>query len=114
MKKQSKLQLAKKEAKKQSKKSYEEETKSLIADLKTRKKDISRQLDLLEKSVINWDEEKERKAQRTLGVLMLDLILEDFGGKIYNESLSDKRWAAIRKWSRLSPQSLDTQSRIRI
>jgi len=112
MKKESKLELAKKEAKKLSKKSYEEETKSLIADLKTRKKDISRQLGLLEKSVINWDEEKERKAQRMLGVLMLDLILEDFGGKIYNESLSDKRWTAIRTFSRLSPH--DTQGRIRI
>ena len=66
MKQQSKLQLAKQEAKKISRKFHEEEEKSIIADFKTRKKGISRQLDLLEKSVIDFDEEKERKAQRIL------------------------------------------------
>jgi len=58
MEKQSEIQLTKEEFKKIMKKGHEEEKKMRTADFKTIKKDISHQLDLLEKNTIEYDEDK--------------------------------------------------------
>jgi len=101
MKKQSKIQLTKEEFKKIMKKGHEEEKKACTADFKTRKKNISHHIDLLKKNVINWDEDKIRKAQRKLGTLMLDLILEDFFMKEYNLPSQKKMDAAFEEYRKM-------------
>jgi len=55
LEKQSKIQLAREEYEEVQNKFYEERKQSVIADFKIRKKEISHQLDLLEKNVIDDD-----------------------------------------------------------
>ena len=83
MKKQSKIPLTKEKFKKLYKKLHGEEKNARTADFKTRKKNISHQIDLLEKNVTKGDEDKILKTKKMLGALMLDLILEDFLNKEY-------------------------------
>jgi len=83
MEKQSKIQLAKEEWKEVQNKFYEERKQSVIADFKILKKDISSKLDLLEKNVIDDDEDKQQKTKKMLDSLMLELIHEDFVNKTY-------------------------------
>ena len=64
LEKQSKIQLAKEEWKELRNKFHEERKQSVITDFKIRKKDISHQLDLLEKNVIDDDEDKQRKTKK--------------------------------------------------
>jgi len=66
LEKQSKIQLAKEEWKEVQDKFYEERKQSVIADFKIRKKDISHQLDLLEKNVIDDNEDKQRKTKKNV------------------------------------------------
>jgi len=102
MKKQSKLQLAKKEYEEVLKIFYEVRKKDVITDFKIRKKGISHQLDLLEKYVIDDDiEGKQRKVQRMLGGSMLDLILEDFENKIYKMPSRINARLAFRKYMKI-------------
>ena len=67
MKKQSKTPLTKEEFKKLYNKLHEEEKKARTADFKTRKKNISHHIDLLEKNVTKGDEKNIRKAKKMLG-----------------------------------------------
>ena len=98
MKKQSEIQLAKEEWKNLNKKFHEERAKSVIADFKIRKKDISRQLDLLEKNVIDDDEDKQRKTKKMLDLLMHKLIHEDFINKTYSVPSRSKMRPALGKY----------------
>ena len=98
MQKQSEIQLAKEEWKEVQNKFYEERTKSVIADFKIRKKDISHQLDLLEKNVIDDDEDKQRKTKKMLDFLMLKLIHEDFINKTYRVVSRGKMRPALAKY----------------
>jgi len=83
------------------KKFYEEREKSVIADFKIRKKDISRQLDLLEKNVIDDDEDKQRETKKMLDFLMLELIHEDFENKTYRVPSRRKMRPAFRKYAKI-------------
>ncbi len=96
--KQSKIQLTKEEFKKIMKKGYEEEKKVRTADFKTIKKDISHQLDLLEKNTTEYDEDKTRKIKKAIGKLMLDVINEDFSMKEYNVPSQKKMDIAMTKY----------------
>jgi len=98
MKKQSQIQLTKEEFEKIMEKGQEEEKKACTTDFKTRKKNISHHIDLLEKNVINGDDDKILKTQRMLGVLMLDLILEDFLMKEYDVPSQKKIDIAMTKY----------------
>jgi len=96
--KQSKIQLAKEEYEEVQNKFHEERKQSVIADFKIRKKDISHQLDLLEKNVIDDDEDKQRETKKILDFLMLELIHEDFVNKTYRVSSRGKMRPAFRKY----------------
>jgi len=98
MQKQSEIQLAKEEWKEVQNKFYEERKQSVIADFKIRKKDISHQLDLLEKNVIDDDEDKQRKTKKMLDFLMLKLIHEDFINKTYKVPSREKMRPALGKY----------------
>ena len=98
MKKQSEIQLAKEEWKNLNKKFHEERAKSVMVDFKIRKKDISRQLDLLEKNVIDDDEDKQRKTKKMLDLSMLKLIHEDFINKTYSVASRSKMRPALGKY----------------
>ena len=98
MKKQSEIQLAKEEWKNLNKKFHEERAKSVMVDFKIRKKDISRQLDLLEKNVIDDDEDKQRKTKKMLDLLMHKLIHEDFINKTYRVASRGKMRPALGKY----------------
>ena len=98
MNKQSEIQLAKQEYEDLNKKFHEERAKSVIADFKIRKKDISRQLDLLEKNVIDDDEDKQRKTKKMLDLLMHKLIHEDFINKTYSVPSRSKMRPALGKY----------------
>ena len=98
MKKQSEIQLAKEEWKEVQDKFYEERKQSVIADFKIRKKDISRQLDLLEKNVIDDDEDEQRKTKKMLDLLMHKLIHEDFINKTYSVPSRSKMRPALGKY----------------
>jgi len=79
---------------------YEQDTnKAIKTDFKTIRKKISRQLDLLEKNIIDIDDEKTQKVKKTIGTLMLDLI-----NKNHNDyaSLSGRRKVglALRKFGK--------------
>ncbi|NWJ30215.1 hypothetical protein HX850_04800 [Marine Group I thaumarchaeote] len=84
LEKQSKNQLTKEKFEKIMKKGHEEEKEARKADFEIIKKDISHQLDLLEKNTTDYDEEKTRKIKKAIGKLMLDVINEDFSTKEYN------------------------------
>ena len=96
--KQSEIELAKEEWKNVNKKFYEERAKSVMADFKIRKKDISHQLDLLEKNVIDDDEDKQRKTKKMLDLLMHKLIHEDFVNKTYKVASRSKMRPALGKY----------------
>ena len=98
MKEQSKIQLAKTEWKEVQNKFYEERKQSVIADFKIQKKDISHQLDLLEKNVIDDDEDKQRKTKKMLDLLMHKLIHEDFINKTYRVPSRSKMRPALGKY----------------
>jgi len=98
MEKQSKIQLAKEEWKEVQDKFYDERKQSVIADFKIRKKDISGQLDLLEKNVIDDDEDKQRETKRMLDFLMHELIHEDFVNKTYRVPIRGKMRPALGKY----------------
>ena len=98
MQNQSEIQLAKEEWKEVQNKFYEERKQSVIADFKIRKKDISHQLDLLEKNVIDDDEDKQRKTKKILDFLMLKLIHEDFINKTYRVPSRSKMRPALGKY----------------
>ena len=98
LEKQSEIQLAKTEWKEVQDKFYEERKQSVIADFKIRKKDISRQLDLLEKNVIDDDEDKQRKTKKMLDLLMHKLIHEDFINKTYSVPSRSKMRPALGKY----------------
>jgi len=98
MQKQSEIQLAKEEWKEVQNKFYEERKQSVIADFKIRKKDISHQLDLLEKNVIDDDEDRQRKTKKMLDFLMLKLIHEDFINKTYGVPSRGKMRPALGKY----------------
>ena len=98
MQNQSEIQLAKEEWKEVQNKFYEERKQSVIADFKIRKKDISHQLDLLEKNVIDDDEDKQRKTKKMLDFLMLKLIHEDFINKTYRVASRGKMRPALGKY----------------
>ena len=98
MNKQSEIQLAKEEWKELRNKFHEERAKSVIADFKIRKKDISHQLDLLERNTIKYDEDKTRKTKKMLDLLMLKLIHEDFINKTYRVSSRSKMRPALGKY----------------
>ena len=98
LEKQSKIQLAKEEWKEVQNKFYEERKQSVIADFKIRKKEISHQLDLLEKNVIDDDEAKQRKTKKILDFLMLELIHEDFENKTYRVASRSKMRPALAKY----------------
>ncbi len=98
MKKQSKIQLAKEEYQEVQNKFYEERKQSVIGDFKIRKKDISHQLDLLEKNVIDDDEDKQRKTKKILDFLVHELIHEDFVNKTYRVSSRGKMRPALGKY----------------
>jgi len=96
--KQSEIQLAKQEYEDLNKKFYEERAKSVIADFKIRKKDISHQLDLLEKNIIDDDEDKQRETKKMLDLLILKLIHEDFINKTYRVASRSKMRPALGKY----------------
>ena len=98
MQKQSEIQLAKEEWKEVQNKFNEERKQSVIADFKIRKKDISHQLDLLEKNVIDDDEDKQRKTKKMLDLLMHKLIHEDFINKTYRVASRSKMRSALGKY----------------
>ena len=98
MQKQSEIQLAKEEWKEVQNKFYEERKQSVIADFKIQKKDIYHQLDLLEKNVIDDDEDKQRKTKKILDFLMLKLIHEDFINKTYRVPSRSKMRPALGKY----------------
>ncbi len=98
MEKQSEIQLAKEEWKEIRNKFHEERAKSVIADFKIRKKDISHQLDLLEKNVIDDDEDEQRKTKKMLDLSMLKLIHEDFINKTYSVPSRSKMRPALGKY----------------
>ena len=98
MQKQSEIQLAKEEWKEVQNKFYEERKQSVIADFKIQKKDISHQLDLLEKNVIDDDEDKQRKTKKMLDLLMHKLIHEDFINKTYRVPSRSKMRPALGKY----------------
>ena len=98
MQKQSEIQLAKDEWKEVQNKFYEERKQSVIADFKIQKKDISHQLDLLEKNVIDDDEDKQRKTKKMLDFLMLKLIHEDLINKTYRVPSRSKMRPALGKY----------------
>ena len=98
MKKQSEIQLAKEEWKNLNKKFHEERAKSVIADFKIRKKDISSKLDLLEKNVIDDDEDEQRKTKKMLDLSVLKLIHEDFVNKTYSVASRSKMRPALGKY----------------
>ena len=98
MEKQSKIQLAKEEYENVQDKFYEERKQSVIVDFKTRKKDISHQLDLLEKNVIDDDDDKQRKTKKILDFLVHELIHEDFVNKTYRVPSRSKMRPAFRKY----------------
>ncbi len=98
MKKQSEIQLAKQEYEDLNKKFYEERKQSVMTDFKIRKKDISHQLDLLEKNVIDDDEDKQRKTKKMLDLLMHKLIHEDFVNKTYRVVSRSKMRPALAKY----------------
>ena len=98
MEKQSEIQLAKEEWKELQDKFYEERKQSVIADFKIRKKDISHQLDLLEKNVIDDDEDEQRKTKKMLDLSMLKLIHEDFINKTYSVPSRSKMRPALGKY----------------
>ena len=98
MQKQSEIQLAKEEWKEVQNKFNEERKQSVIADFKIRKKDISHQLDLLEKNVIDDDEDKQRKTKKMLDFLMLKLIHEDFVNKTYKVASRGKMRPVLGKY----------------
>jgi len=98
MQKQSEIQLAKTEWKEIQSKFYEERKQSVIVDFKIRKKDISHQLDLLEKNVIDDDEDKQRKTKKMLDFLMHKLIHEDFINKTYRVASRSKMRPALGKY----------------
>ena len=98
MQKQSKIQLAKTEWKEVQNKFYEERKQSVIADFKIQKKDISHQLDLLEKNVIDDDEDKQRKTKKMLDLLMHKLIHQDFINKTYRVPSRSKMRPALGKY----------------
>ena len=98
MKKQSEIQLAKEEWKELRNKFHEERAKSVIADFKIRKKDISSKLDLLEKNVIDDDEDEQRKTKKMLDLSMLKLIHEDFINKTYSVPSRSKMRPALGKY----------------
>ena len=98
LKTQSTIQLAKEEWKEVQDKFYEERKQSVIADFKIRKKEISHQLDLLEKNVIGDDEDKQRKTKKMLDFLMHELIHEDFENKIYRVLSRRKMRPALGKY----------------
>ena len=98
MQKQSEIQLAKEEWKEVQNKFNEERKQSVIADFKIRKKDISHQLDLLEKNVIDDDEDKQRKTKKILDLLLLKLMHEDFINKTYRVASLSKMRPALGKY----------------
>ena len=98
MKKQSEIQLAKTEWKEIRNKFHEERAKSVIADFKIRKKDISSKLDLLEKNVIDDDEDEQRKTKKMLDLSVLKLIHEDFVNKTYSVASRSKMRPALGKY----------------
>ena len=98
MKKQSEIQLAKQEYEDLNKKFYEERKQLVMTDFKIRKKDISHQLDLLEKNVIDDDEDKQRKTKKMLDLLMHKLIHEDFINKTYRVTSRSKMRPALAKY----------------
>jgi len=98
MKKQSEIQLAKQEWNELQNKFYEERKQSVIVDFKIRKKDISHQLDILEKNVIDDDDDKQRKTKKMLDLLMHKLIHEDFVNKIYRVPSRSKMRPALGKY----------------
>ena len=98
LEKQSEIQLAKEEWKELRNKFHEERKQSVIADFKIRKKDISSKLDLLEKNVIDDDEDKQRKTKKMLDFLMLKLIHEDFINKTYRVASRGKMRPALGKY----------------
>ncbi len=98
MEKQSKIQSAKEEYEQVQNKFYEERKQSVIADFKIRKKDISHQLDLLEKNVIYDDEDRQRKTKKMLDFLMHKLIHEDFINKTYRVASRGKMRPALSKY----------------
>jgi len=98
LEKQSEIQLAKTEWKEVQDKFYEERKQSVIADFKIRKKDISHQLDLLEKNVIDDDEDEQQKTKKMLDLSMLKLIHEDFINKTYSVASRSKMRPALGKY----------------
>ena len=98
MQKQSEIQLAKEEWKDVRNKFYQERKQSVITDFKIQKKDIYHQLDLLEKNVIDDDEDKQRKTKKILDFLMLKLIHEDFINKTYRVPSRSKMRPALGKY----------------
>ena len=98
LEKQSEIQLAKTEWKEVQDKFYEERKQSVIADFKIRKKDISHQLDLLEKNVIDDDEDEQQKTKKMLDLLVLKLIHEDFINKTYRVASRSKMRPALGKY----------------
>jgi hypothetical protein len=56
------------------------------------------QLDLLEKNVIDDDEDKQRKTKKMLDFLMLKLIHEDFINKTYRVASRGKMRPALGKY----------------
>ena len=112
MEKQSEIQLTKEEFKKIMKKGHEEEKKMRTADFKTIKKDISHQLDLLEKNTIEYDEDKTRKTKKVIGKLMLDVINEDFLEKEYNVPSQKKMDAAFEEYKKMENVSAWRTTRV--
>ena len=112
MEKQSEIQLTKEEFKKIMKKGHEEEKKMRTADFKTIKKDISHQLDLLEKNTIEYDEDKTRKTKKAIGKLMLDVINEDFLEKEYNVLSQKKMDAAFEEYKKMENVSAWRTTRV--
>ena len=112
MKKQSEIQLAKEEWKELRNKFHEERAKSVMVDFKIRKKDISHQLDLLEKNTIEYDEDKTRKTKKAIGKLMLDVINEDFLEKEYNVPSQKKMDAAFEEYKKMENVSAWRTTRV--
>ena len=101
LEKQSKNQLTKEKFEKIMEKGHEEEKEARTADFKTIKKDISHQLDLLEKNTIEYDEVKTRKTKKAIGKLMLDVINEDFLMKEYNVPSQKKMQVAFEEYQKM-------------
>ena len=112
MEKQSEIQLAKTEWKEIRNKFHEERAKSVIADFKIRKKDISHQLDLLEKNTIEYDEDKTRKTKKAIGKLMLDVINENFLDKEYKVPSQKKMDAAFEEYKKMENVSAWRTTRV--